>query len=276
MAKVSIIIPAWKRPDVLNRCMRSVEYSLEGFTDWQGFIVYEVTDDETKSYLSNLDNVKSWKTLEIGPEPRGHNNAMREGIAYSLKVNPDSEYLMWMDYDTMPSKNCIQRMLAIFESDEKIGVMSPMSYPRWDMLVLTVTEIPKALKDKLTDQYFDSPEMIGYMNSRQPEWFTLPMDETTWRTLGWYHWDTVKKFEVWDYAFEAFMMIRRKCYDQLEPKAYYKGCICPEISRLSRANGWKIVAANRVLYWHGDIGCDPNLPGYGPTVQIRGNKFIAD
>lgn len=249
---LSIIIPLWLDVDLFERLLESIKAKTEG--DYEVIVV----ESETQEVYKRFSQYKI-----VSTPAQGHNIAVEKGLEVAK-----GNYLMWVDVDVVVSKDWWKKIKRIFETDEKIGIMSPLMYPRWDQYVLALHNVPQHL---LKPELIDSEEMISLVESREPEFFDLPIalsDDLCKKYWGW----PKAGLQQWDYGHEAFMIMSRKCYDDVG--AYVKnpsGGTEVNISRNARAKGWRIIAANRVHYWN----ATPEFPQnyYGRAYIRRGKRL---
>lgn len=267
MTLLSIVIPCWKDIDLLERLLNSIHEKTE-----PPFEVIVVESDTPEIYersktIPEYKNVSQIISMPIDkehdpPQVIGHNLAVEKGLEVAK-----GDYLAWMDDDVVVSKDWWAKMKSIFETDPKIGVMSPMMYPRWDQYVLTVHSLPDSL---LKLEMVDSPQMQRVMDTRTPEYFDLPINVT--EAVCKHYWGyKPEDLARWDYCFEGFIVMTRKCYE--ESGAYSRnpsGGQEVNISRGARKKGFRTVAANQVHFYH----CDsyPECIGFGRAFRRRGGR----
>lgn len=257
--KLSIVLASWNDLELLQRCIYNLEIKANGFRH-EVITVADPPYEKTKEWLGKKLDIKAI----YGDKPRGHNYAIERGLEVAT-----GDYIMWMDTDIVVSNNWWPKIKKILEADEKIGIIGPLSYPRWDQYIMTLHSVPTHL---LREDKIDSNEMLKFVESREPEWFELgeglPGEQWCKKYYGW----PKGALLHWDYVFEGFIIMRRRVYEEIG--AYTRnpsGGQEVNISRNARKKGWKIVCANRVHYWH----CDkyPVCLGSGKASRARGGRY---
>jgi len=243
----------WKDVDLLERLLNSIRAKTEG--------VFEVIVSESET--PEVYKMEGFKV--VSTPPQGHNIAVEKGLEVA-----SGEYLMWVDVDVIVSKDWWKKIRRIFETDERVGLVSPLQYPRWDQWVLTLHRVPPHL---LKPELIDSEEMLRMVETREPEWFELGENMPA-EICPVYYGYPKSALLIWDYAFEGFTVMRRECYEEVGAYAENpsRGTEV-NISRNAGKKGWKVVCANRVHYWH----CDsyPECLGFGRAFRRRGGRFEA-
>jgi len=255
---LSIVVPLWRDTDLLERLLASIKAKTE--EPYEVIVSESETPEVYQLYKNKL--AETFPNMQIvSSPPQGHNIAVEKGLEVAK-----GDYVMWVDVDVIVSKDWWSKMKRIFESDPNIGIVSPMGYPRWDQYVLTIHGLKERM---LKPELIDSPEMLRIVESREPEFFDLPINIPFCQKYYRYGPEALAR---WDYAFEGFIVMTRRCYE--ENGAYSRnpsGGQEVNISRNARKKGFRIIAANNIHYWH----CDsfPECIGMGRAYRRRGQRM---
>ncbi len=113
---VSIIIPTFNNWKYTEECINSIRQYTN--TDYELIVVDNASTDETIPQLKNYDKVKILKN----ETNLGFPKAINKGI-----LNAKGNYIVIMNNDVVVTEGWLKRMLEIAGSDEKIGIVGPVS-----------------------------------------------------------------------------------------------------------------------------------------------------
>jgi glycosyltransferase involved in cell wall biosynthesis len=111
MAKVSLIIPTFNRPDLLPRC---VDSALQAGSDVEVIVVDDASSDETASVCQTLRGIK-YVRLDSN---KGVAGARNEGLGAST-----SEYVSFLDDDDLRLPNSIDVQVKLLEAQPDAGMI---------------------------------------------------------------------------------------------------------------------------------------------------------
>jgi len=117
--KVSVIIVTYNNLDLTKRCLYSVE-KYSNYENLEVIIVDNNSQDGTKEYLKEYaKNRKNVKVI-LNEENLGFSAGNNIGIK-----NATGDYIVLLNNDTFVTPNWIERLMAHFELDNKIGLVGP-------------------------------------------------------------------------------------------------------------------------------------------------------
>jgi glycosyltransferase involved in cell wall biosynthesis len=116
---VSIVTPIYNTAEYLEECIESV--LRQTYPHWEYILVDNCSTDSSplicRKYAALDDRVRYVRTSELLPQARNHN------FALSL-ISPQSRYCKMVLSDDWIFPECLERMVALAESDSSIGVVS--------------------------------------------------------------------------------------------------------------------------------------------------------
>jgi len=119
MPKISIITTTYKHQDFIAETIESI--LSQTFTDWELLIWDDSPDDETwniiQTYVNKYpDKIKAWH--------HSPNKWIVDNMNFLLeKVNPDSEYIAFLEGDDMFTPDNLEEKLKIFEKYEEVWMI---------------------------------------------------------------------------------------------------------------------------------------------------------
>ena len=118
-ATVDVVVCVHNALEDVTKCLESVvRHSREPF----GLIlVDDGSDDETRRYLQRFARAHG-AILERNDEARGYTRAANQGMSRS-----GADYVLLLNSDTVVTPEWLDRMIACGESEERIGVVGPLS-----------------------------------------------------------------------------------------------------------------------------------------------------
>ncbi|MBD2771530.1 glycosyltransferase [Iningainema tapete] len=118
MPNVSVIIPTYKRANLVSQAIESV--LAQTYTDYEIIVVNDGSPDRTKEVLAKFEH----KIIAIHQENQGVSAARNTGIKAAA-----GKYIAFLDDDDMWLANKLEKQIACLESNPKIGlVYSDMFY----------------------------------------------------------------------------------------------------------------------------------------------------
>lgn len=113
--KTSIIILTHNNLNLTKACIKSVEENTE---DYELILIDNGSTDGTAEYIQTLPGVKCIL------------NQVNAGFAYGCNqgiVHSTGDYILFLNNDTVVTKNWLVKMLAVIEKDPQIGLVGPVS-----------------------------------------------------------------------------------------------------------------------------------------------------
>lgn len=117
--KVSVIIVTYNNLDLTKRCLYSVE-KYSNYENLEVIIVDNNSQDGTKEYLKEYAKNKKNVKVILNEENLGFSAGNNIGIK-----NATGDYIVLLNNDTFVTPNWIERLMAHFELDNKIGLVGP-------------------------------------------------------------------------------------------------------------------------------------------------------
>lgn len=110
---ITVIIPTFKRPDDLNRCLKAIDGQL--LQPVEVLITYRREDEATCAYLARSDRAGLGARLILCDKP---------GQVYAMTIaidNVRSEFLAFTDDDAAPKPDWLERIMAHFHADAMVA-----------------------------------------------------------------------------------------------------------------------------------------------------------
>lgn len=118
--EVSIVIPVYNQLDYTKQCLESLANTVNQKVEL--IIVDNASNDGTYEYLSNYADDKINLVLIRNEENLGFPKAVNRGIEETT-----GKYVLIANNDIIFNGNWLERMIEVAESDEKIGLVGPIS-----------------------------------------------------------------------------------------------------------------------------------------------------
>lgn len=115
--KVSFIIIAFNQADYTKKCIDSIKEKVK--VSYEVILIDNASTDLTKSLFSNNYDFIRYHRNEIN---LGFPIAVNQGIKEAL-----GDYILILNNDTILTNNLIERLIEVAESDDKIGIVGPIS-----------------------------------------------------------------------------------------------------------------------------------------------------
>lgn len=148
------------------------------------------------------------------------------GVRYGLKVL-DSDYVLFLNNDTVVEKQFVKEMVKTAEKDEKIGIVGPKIY------------------------YYEGDKgknIIWFAGGNVNMWFGKTSHEGRNRVDS----DIYNCIKECDYITGCSLLIKRKVLDQLGgfDQAYFAYYEDADLSTRAKKNGWKNIYVPTSKVWH--------------------------
>lgn len=119
--KCDIVIPVWNMKELTEQCVDNIVRHTD--FPYRLIIVDNASGEETRRYLEDLAKRKDIDVRLIRNEENlGNSKGANQGIRAS-----DAEYVCILDNDTMVMDHWLTEMINAADSDEKIGIVNPLS-----------------------------------------------------------------------------------------------------------------------------------------------------
>ena len=159
MNKISIIIPVYNALDDLKLCIESIVCNVN-FEYTSVLIIDDCSSSETKNYLKNLAHPKI--KIIFNEQNLGFIKTCNKGL-----LDESAEIYVLLNSDTIIPKNFCEKIIECFESDENIGIASPISshssrYYILKPLNMSLDEINSKIEKIHNPKYPEIPSSEGF------------------------------------------------------------------------------------------------------------------
>ncbi len=120
LPKASIILLSYNQKKYTQECIESIYKNTNA--NFELIIIDNNSTDGTKKYLEELKTQKENVKIIFNSENKGFPQGINQGI-----LNAKGDYILVANNDIVVTKNWLNRMIEIAESDEKIGIVGPIS-----------------------------------------------------------------------------------------------------------------------------------------------------
>ena len=231
MTKVFAVVLNFNRPKDTIACLKSIEKS---DSKVKTVVVDNNSNDNSLEEIRNFIGEKKNFELLLSSENKGYSGGNNTGIKKSLSEGAD--YVIVINNDTEISRNTISTLVAVAESDERIGMISPKIY------------FAKGHEYKKGYKKSDLGKVIWYAGGK------IDWANVYGSTKGV---DQVDKgqFEEsseTDYATGACVLITRKVLERagMFDERYFLYYEDTELSQRVKDNGFKVWYSPRTHIWH--------------------------
>jgi glycosyltransferase involved in cell wall biosynthesis len=118
MPRVSIVVPVYNGEAHLFECLASI--ATQGYSDWDAVIVNNCSTDRTgeiaDSFVQKDSRFRVAHCSEFLPQAENYNRAISFGAA-------EAEYIKMVEADNRLWPDCLERMVALADSDPEIGLV---------------------------------------------------------------------------------------------------------------------------------------------------------
>lgn len=121
---ISVIILNYRSPQLTVQCVQKLQE--QSIADAMEILVVDNhSEDDSIGVLRNrLSGYKNVRIIEV-PTNRGYGKGNNFGAGYA-----NGEYILIMNPDNQPEASALERMIAVLEEDEEIGILAPkLIYP---------------------------------------------------------------------------------------------------------------------------------------------------
>lgn len=119
--KVEILLPAYKRPEYTEQCIKALEDST------YDNCLFHLWDDGSCDGTDSIFQQSSLnKRVVVNPENRGLRNVL---INFIELTQPTTEFICVVGNDCLMPKNWINDMLSVFEKNPEVDILSPDVFP---------------------------------------------------------------------------------------------------------------------------------------------------
>ena len=120
--KVFIIILNWNRKDLTVECIQSLKKVKAHGLDIHTVIVDNHSSDDSISTFKQFPHI----TTLVNKSNLGYAEGNNVGIKFAMRHNAD--IILLLNNDVLVTPNILIRLLSVINSDEKIGIVGPMTY----------------------------------------------------------------------------------------------------------------------------------------------------
>lgn len=156
--KCDIIVLTWNQLDIIKQF---VESYLENTSELSRLIIIDNgSSDGTPEYLSSLtDTDKVFFKVVLNTENRGFVGGMNQGIELS-----SASYVCLANNDLIFTKGWLKKIVAVFESNEKIGIINPNSnnLNNFPAKGQSYQEYANELYEEYQNEFWEMPFCIGF------------------------------------------------------------------------------------------------------------------
>ena len=234
---ISVILNTNRREDTLA-CLASLKASTYAFA---GVLVL---DNASKD--GSVEAIRSeYPDVEIIPLTQNLGYAGNNNVGIRAALERNADWVFVLNEDTILAPDCLTHLVAVAESDPRIGIVGPMVY------------------------HFDEPDVIQSAGGKLgPHWESLHLGQNEHEPGGW-----VLPHEV-DWISGCAIMVRRQLIEQagmIDERYFY---YWEETEWCIRAvkSGWRIVHVPQARLWHKGIWRDyrpsPLVTYYGTRNRL--------
>lgn len=120
--KVSIVIPVFNAVAMTKDCLESIYRETSSEVPFEVIVIDNASQDITPQYLNEEKQIRAHLNVLSMEKNIGFGPAVNHGIQRSK-----GDFIVILNNDTMVSPGWLEKLLAPFESDPSIGIVSPMT-----------------------------------------------------------------------------------------------------------------------------------------------------
>lgn len=235
---VSVILNTNRREDTLE-CLASLERSI--YTNHKVIVLDNHSTDGSNEAIRDNFPLVQVEELEENLGYAGNNN-----VGIQLAMEQGADWVFVLNEDTILDEECLTHLVAVGESDDRIGIVGPMVY------------------------HHDKPEVIQSAGGKfGPRWeiFHLAVDE---QDKGQY-----KDPHQVDWITGCGLMIRREVIQQvgmIDERYFYFWEETEWCLRAGRS-GWKIIHVPQAKLWHKGVQFN-HQPKPSVTYYATRNRLL--
>lgn len=161
MQKCDVIIPIYKSPDWVKLCVYALFRNTKEETLNKVFLINDCDDELTNQCLENLKEKYEKIVILKNEKNLGFVKSTNRGLKES-----QVDYALLLNTDCLLSKNAIEKMIKNMESDEKIGLICPISSNAANLTLdmfpgFNYNDMNKLLEKKFIGKIFDACTIVG-------------------------------------------------------------------------------------------------------------------
>jgi len=161
MIKASIIVLAYNQlENGTIPCIESIYRNTE-VDDFELIVVDNNSSDNTANYLKSIKN--NYKNLKIvlNKTNRGYAGGNNDGIKEA-----SGEYIVLLNNDTLVTPNWLSKLTAVFEKDQSIGLVAPVTNNAQDAQCLNFPEISPSNYEDISRDYTEKNSGEWFFTNR--------------------------------------------------------------------------------------------------------------
>ncbi|MDB5119104.1 MAG: glycosyl transferase family 2 [Sphingobacteriales bacterium] len=124
MAKISVVIPTFNRPELLKRCLNALLKQTFEKSDYELIVVSDGVDEETDKVISQSSVYKKQITFISLPQKKGPAAARNLGWLTAKGI-----LVAFTDDDTIPDKNWLSDIWHSYQGEEEIAYSGKVRVP---------------------------------------------------------------------------------------------------------------------------------------------------
>ncbi len=161
MKKCDVIIPVYKAPEWVKLCV----YALFNNSDEKDlnkvYLINDCNDEATINCLRNLEKKYSKITILQNQKNVGFIKTVNRGLKIS-----EADYVLLLNTDCLVSKNTIGKLMKHMDTDEKIGLICPISSNAANLTLdlysgFNYSMMNELLEKKFNGKLFDACTVVG-------------------------------------------------------------------------------------------------------------------
>lgn len=162
MLKCDVVIPVYKSPEWVELCLYALFQNTQKDTLGKVFLINDSDDEFSKNCLNNL---KEKYGDRIVVKQNKKNLGFTETTNVGLKLST-ADYVLLLNTDCLVSKNTIEKLMKHMQSDEKIGMICPISSNAANLSLgilegFTYTQMDELLEERFSGMLFDACTVVG-------------------------------------------------------------------------------------------------------------------
>lgn len=160
--KCDIIIPVYKSPEWVSLCVYAIFKTTKLDLLGKVILINDCDDEYTNNCLNNIKEKYGNKILlEKNPKNLGFVGSTNRGMELSK-----SDYVLLLNTDCILTKNAIEKMMKAMQTDDKIGLLSPISSNAANLTLemfegFTFNDMNNLLESKFSGMLFDACTVVG-------------------------------------------------------------------------------------------------------------------
>ena len=162
MRKCDVVIPVYKSPEWVELCLYALFQNTGENTLNKVYLINDSDDTFTKNCLKNLKAKYGDKIIvKQNKKNIGFTGTANIGIRLTT-----ADFVLLLNTDCLISKNTIEKLMAHMQSDEKIGLICPISSNAANLSLdilegFTYTQMNELLEKRFMGKIFDACTVVG-------------------------------------------------------------------------------------------------------------------